>query len=257
MGWLTGDSPKDQMDLLNQQIDPIKADYDKYLQMIQGIIGGSGYDFLGPKTTTTTGTTTGTTSGTRDIMSVIDQLSMPNVSAAYKPLEGQMMQVASNRLHEPLPPGLAEMAARDTNRAFAGAEAKIRNEAARTGRPIEGPMMPVQSARAAALADITPKLALEQMDRQGEAVDLAAKLTGMFGTGQHTTGTNRSTEMSSGVSSGTTAGQATAPGSIQELLAYLGMLQPFQPPIMQPQPRQGALGGLFGLAGQLPWGKWF
>jgi len=245
-----GTSPQTQMNLVNQQVGQNQRAYEDYVKMIQGIVGGSGYDFMAPRTTTTT--QTGTTSGTRNAITDLNQLVMPEITGDYKKLEGMARGVAEDRLYQPLPPGMAERAARDTNAAFAGANTKISNEAARrgySGLQTAGMMAPVESARASKIADLSVDIPLAEQEQQAKAVDLARSLTEAFGRGQRTTGQTRTSELTSGTSSGT--GESTAPPDIMALLQYLGLLQPYERPIVQPGAQAGWGGPAIGAAGTI------
>jgi len=250
-----GTSPQSQMNVANRQIDQNQANYNRYLQMIQGMVGDSGYDFLAPKTTTTTGTTAGSGTSTTRGTSHTDQLVSPELSPEYKKMEGLWKGIMENQMTQALPPGMAEQAARDVNRSAAGAEAATRNYAAShgglSGDAVAGRIAPIESARAGKIADLSVSLPLAERAQQREAVDLSSKLAQIFGLGHRTVGDTTMDSTTDTNSLTNMSGSSTSPGSIQELLQYLGLLQPYDRPIVQPGAQQGWGGAAIGAAGTI------
>lgn len=240
MGWIFGDSPQQQAGQVNQQLDQKEKAYNDYINMIKGMVEGTGYDFFGPKTTSS--------SGTSNTVSNTEQFTRPEVLPGYQKMEGMWKKILEGRLSRPtgLPPGYAERAVADINDTYAGAESSARNMAARRGLSGEasfGAVSPIASARAGKIADLRADLPLKSRELQNQDVDMAAKIAQIFGLGQRTSGTTRSTTNSSQ--------KTTGPANINEYLSYLGLLQPFDRPIVETQPRQGALGGILGTTGSV------
>jgi hypothetical protein len=244
MGFLFGDSPKDQMKLIDSQLDRSEKAYNDYLNMIKGMVEGTGYDFFGPKKTTSSGTSSSTT------VQNMNQFTRPEVLPEYKKLEGMWKSILEGRLARPqaLPPGTVERQVAGINQAYSGADAAARNAAARRGLSGEAALAlqePLQGDRAGKIADLIASVPLKERELQNEDIQLASAIAQAFGLGQRTTGSTTST--TTGRNSQTT----TSPANIGEYLGYLGLLRPFERPILQPQPRQGLLGALAPLAALL------
>lgn len=248
MGWLFGDSPKNQMKGINQQLDKSEAAYNEYLKMIRGAVEGSGYDFFGPRTSTSSGTSSSSTQAVQNV----NQLTKPELSPEYKEMEGLWKGILEGRLARPtaLPPGTLERQVAGINMAYRGADAAARNAAARKGLSGEAALAlqePLQSDRAGKIADLIASTPLKERELQNEDINLASAIAQAFGLGHRTTGTTTSTSNTRGSNSQST----TSPGDIGQYLGYLGLLKPYDRPILQPQPRQGILGPLAALAGTM------
>lgn len=236
MGWLFGDSPQKQADIVNKQVDQQEKAYNDFLNMIKGKVEGTGYDFFAPKKSTSSGTST--------TVQNMDQFARPEILPDYKNMESMFRGVLENRLKRPtaLPPGYAERAVAGINQAYAGGDTAARNAAARRGLSGEQALAlqtPLQNARSGDIADLLAGLPLKERDLQNEDVQLASALTQAFGTGQRSTGSSTST---------TKSNQTTInPANAMEFLSYLGLLKPYERPVVTPQPRQGILGPLLQL----------
>ena len=235
MGWLLGSSPQDQMKLLQPQLNQQKREQDQYIDMIRGLVEGSGYNFFGPKTTTSN--STGSSSTTQKI----DQFVRPEVLPEYKKLEGMWKGIVEGRLARPtaLPPGTVERQVSAINTSYSGADAAARNAAASRGLSGEQALAlqtPLQHDRAGKIADLVASVPAQERAYQNEDVQLATAIAQVFGLGQRTTGTTTSNTTSR------QSGSVTNPADIGQYLGYLGLLKPYQSPILQPQPQQGSIG---------------
>lgn len=209
---------------VNTQLNQNEAAYNAWLQSIKDMVGGSGYDFFAPRTTT----------GTSSSVSRVNQLTSPEVLPAYKELEGLFKNIVTNRLRRPsaLPPGYAERAVSGINKSYEGATQAVRNLAARRGLSGEatfGAAMPIESDRAGKIADFIAGLPLTERNLQNEDIGLGEALAQAFGLAHRTTGTTRTTGSSS----------MTSPADIGTLLQYLGLTKPYDRPVVVPGQQQG------------------
>lgn len=189
-----------------RKADENQEAYDKWLAMLQGKIEGSGYDFLAPKTTTQTGHTETKATFNPEAQPLVSKL-----SALYK-----------DRLENPtgLPEGYLGSVARGTNDAYQGAQVAANNLAARRGLSGEQAVSigePIEAARAGKIADVANNMPILGRQLQNEDMQMAQAFSDML-------------KGSITDSRGTT----TAPADIGDYLAYLGMLQPYQKPIIVP-----------------------
>lgn len=230
MGWLTGDDPNKQYEqYVLPQINQQRKDYQQYQDMLKQFMGG--YNFFAPQTTTQQSTTH------------TDQRVTPETTKEYMNLDRLSRGILERRLGPggSLPPRYATQGADEIARSYRGAQTQAANLAASRGlsaqQEVAG-ITPIATAQAADTNKFLTNLPLLERQMRNEDLGLEAQRQAQFGTGQHTVGT---TSM---------LGSTTSPADIAALLQYLGMLAPYQAPIVQPGSRPGALGGLFGVAGQ-------
>lgn len=227
MGWLTGDSPQDiKRNVVDPQLRAAQAKHDEYTNMLRQLVGGSGYNFFAPRTTT------------QDQRSVsnVDRTTAPVLNPEFRGMVDALKSVIGDRLTSgsSLPPGYAESQVRAINAAAAPGRQAIQNLAARTGRNAEQLSIgsPVERQVAGQLADLAANLPLRERAMQTEDLGLASALAQVFGLGQRVTGT----ESMFG------SGSSTSPADIAQFLQYLSMLAPYDAPIVVPQGRSGVLG---------------
>lgn len=209
---------------VNTQLNQNEAAYNAWLKSIQDMVGGSGYDFFAPRTTT----------GSSRSVSKVNQLVSPEVLPAYQGLVNMVKGAVTNRLARPsaLPPGYAERATTAINKSYEGATQAARNLAARRGLSGEqtfGAAMPIESDRAGKIADFIANLPLTERNLQNEDIGLGEALAQAFGLAHRTTGTTTTTGTSS----------QTMPADIGTLLQYLGLTKPYDRPVVVPGQQQG------------------
>ena len=206
-------------------VDKWMADFGAYQDELRGALGGPGSQLFAPRETTQE----------QQMRQVVNQLVSPEVSKEGTPLvsmlrkqyEGDVARGAA------LPPGFAEKQARDIVASFASQEAGEREALARLGGSTIG--SPTARARAGAIADLGPELAMLEEQLMSKKRGEAAAFSGKFDLGQRTRGTT--------TTSGLTT--TTGPADLGAILAYYGMLAPPQAPIVeQPGTPSAVSGGL-------------
>jgi hypothetical protein len=197
--------------------------YNQYLDMIKSAVGGSGYDFFAPKTTTQTG----------------HSETKATFGAEAQPLVTKLSSLYQDRLANPtgLPEGYLGTVARGTNDAYQGAQVAANNMAARRGLSGEQAVSigePIEAARAGKIADAANNMPLLGRQLQNEDMQAAQGFSDML-KGSVTD----------------SRGSTTAPADIGEYLAYLGMLQPYQKPVLVPGAKTDNTGTYVGAAGSV------
>jgi hypothetical protein len=225
MNWFFGDSPESiKKKVIDPQVAAAEQKHNAYLDMIRGMIEGSGYDFFAPKTST------------QSMTERTDQTSTPEFGKAG-PLVDKLLQIWGDKVGSAssLPPGYAARAAAGIEAAAAPGRTALQNVAARRGVNADVLKLgsPVERQVAAQLADLTASIPLKERELRMEDLAGAQSLAALM-RGEHTTGTRSS------------SGSSTSPADIMQYLQYLGLLSPYESPLFVPQGRQGALGALIG-----------
>lgn len=135
-------------------------------------------------------------------------LTMPEVSAAYKPMEGVLQRIMMQRLNSPsaLPAGYEQGGIIDTNRTFDPIERAAQNRLASSGTYDSGAQAAMQAylggQRGASIADFRRQIPLQERALRNEDMGLAQALISAFGRGQRESGTVTEDSNSSSSTSG-------------------------------------------------------
>jgi hypothetical protein len=195
-----GDALDEQTRLWNEFLKRRAADTSG---MVDRLIQ-NGYDPFGPQTTKNSSNTQGTYSSSTSTKSS----TRPVITPEYKKLEGMFRGLLEGRLARPssLPPGYAERGVKDINASYAGAEASLRNVAARRGLSGEqtfGAGMPIASARAKGIGDFMVDVPLKERELQTQDISLASQLAQAFGLGSDTNTNSNTSGRSSSLTNST------------------------------------------------------